>query len=944
MQRKVLLFPTYEQALFYRKSHAQVNSAGILNISVETPYTWLKDAWERFGDGTKLVSSLERAFIVKYLIQSAKGSEIASALAPTEGVISFVSRFFADVVGSEEYSHALNSQSDSFSKAEQLLLSLIDLYRDLLKERGLIEQGDALSILSKRSLPFSFEWGSSFEIPLCFQRFFSCVAPSLIDDIVTPVQVSKVSEPVQPLVLLATGPSAQNYLITKTVHRFLADFQNVRESRHSSVFIVSSQAQKLYSYLSRSLPFSDSEKTTCKLYASRPFEETDFGRCFMALKTFLLDESHDLAALLDYVNSPFSGIEPIRRAQVIALVRGNRTLSYEEAHAMIRMMSPHFDTFEELFQDCDASLVLDYFYDVAAEIPEKDQAFRAEQGSAISALRSVYEQARQWNLSPEDLDFALQGLRIDCSCEVSVKGKVEKKESQSTKNDFGVNPAHSCSTSFLEVGKTAEVFIVEPAKAEAFFGQHFDHVILCDLDSRFYSANERHDALTTLEKKMGIHSYQSNLQVKRKWFEQIKALAHSTFVCERVLNSGEDEDLYPSFLWDEYLSCYFAPGDSSDRNGLPTSFSKSNQMQCDEDFYDLNANCYFNYKDALSLKKTTQGVLIATDSSLNQLRPELFLSRSHTSLHSNESRINALKAEKLILSPSAIEAYLNCPYYWFISQRVRPQSPDEGFGPLEQGTFVHAVLEAFYKKLPSAVGQSRITKNNVDQAKTCFSEVFDEQLALQESLASTRYVPVSSLEKAQVKQLKQTLIKNLSVQARFLPEFSPVYTELELSSSDCFEYAGVIIRGRVDRVDVNSAQGQFVVIDYKGSVSGHDAGFDPDKNDSFVLPYKIQSLIYAQVLKQKLPERPVGALYFNYRAQENAHSVAGSYDDAFVNLSGFARSASSVKLNFNQYLSLVEEEVSKRLEDMKAGIIEQKPLCNESCKYCPVTTCPRRLS
>ena len=90
--------------------------------------------------------------------------------------------------------------------------------------------------------------------------FLGAFAPSLIDDIVTPVQISKVSEPVQPLVLLATGPSAQNYLITKTVHRFLADFQNARESRHSSVFIVSSQAQKLYSYLSRSLPFNDSEK------------------------------------------------------------------------------------------------------------------------------------------------------------------------------------------------------------------------------------------------------------------------------------------------------------------------------------------------------------------------------------------------------------------------------------------------------------------------------------------------------------------------------------------------------------------------------------------------------------------------------------------------------------------------------------------------------------
>jgi hypothetical protein len=29
---------------------------------------------------------------------------------------------------------------------------------------------------------------------------------------------------------------------------------------------------------------------------------------------------------------------------------------------------------------------------------------------------------------------------------------------------------------------------------------------------------------------------------------------------------------------------------------------------------------------------------------------------------------------------------------------------------------------------------------------------------------------------------------------------------------------------------------------------------------------------------------------------------------------------------------------------MKAGNIEQKPLVKESCKYCPVATCPRRLS
>lgn len=54
---------------------------------------------------------------------------------------------------------------------------------------------------------------------------------------------------------------------------------------------------------------------------------------------------------------------------------------------MIRLMSPHFDTFEELFRDCDASLVLDYFYDVAAEIPEKIK--HSEQNRVVQLARSV---------------------------------------------------------------------------------------------------------------------------------------------------------------------------------------------------------------------------------------------------------------------------------------------------------------------------------------------------------------------------------------------------------------------------------------------------------------------------------------------------------------------------------------------------------------------------
>ena len=48
-----------------------------------------------------------------------------------------------------------------------------------------------------------------------------------------------------------------------------------------------------------------------------------------------------------------------------------------------------------------------------------------------------------------------------------------------------------------------------------------------------------------------------------------------------------------------------------------------------------------------------------------------------------------------MLSPSAIEAYLACPYRWFVERRLRPEPLDECFGAAEKGTFAHGLREAF---------------------------------------------------------------------------------------------------------------------------------------------------------------------------------------------------------------------------------------------------------
>ena len=1030
VKRTVILFSTYEQALSYRKKIALSNPNGLFGINVETPYSWLVDTWERFGDGRVLISPLERAFAVKHILDSSDFD--FDSLSVTDGTISLISRFFADLLGSRELENALVKlnfalsdgylltgskhladledcveenrekcyEEHTFSDAELALLSLVSPYRKLLQEKGLVEPGDALTALSELDLPFEFEFGLLDELSLPFQRFFCSVAPSIIAQLETTTQITKTPDNVKPFLLLADGPSAQNTLITSAVlsaieERYNAEglntsvgycatevdscskaqlasdinaqrttdikaqlasdinaqsaadknlatidnicMEKVPDRRNASILIVSSDTQKLFEYVSNAYVSNavvhtpKCQITSFELRTATSFSETDFGRAFNALKAFLLNETHNIDALLDFVDSPFSGIDSIQAAQIVSAVHGDRLLSFEEAHAMIHLMSPHFDTFEELFHDSDASLVLDYFYDVATEIPGKDAAYRNEQGSAIFALRSVYEQARVWHLSPGEFDFALDGISIDSSCVVAI-------ESQNNKN---VN---------------FTILVVSPDKVKDYFGQSFDYVYLCDLDSRYYSADERHDALSTLEGKLGITQVSSQLQIKRAWFEQVKALATKSFICQRVLTSGEDEDIYPSFLWDEFVACYRVSDEELEEiDNLPT-FWENNSTRQSELQYDKNANCYFAHKEPRKLEHHSSG---RVSDSMDQY---LFL-----------SRIGQYDREKLVLSPSAIEQYVNCPYSWFVSQRLRPESPDEELGPLEQGTFVHSVFDEFYKTLPAVLGQARVTEDNLKQAQSYLCDVLDKQLTLQPDSQSTRYVPVTPMEKAEAEKLKQTLLTNLLVQSRLMPEFSPAYSEYVISPKDNCEYAGVIIRGRIDRIDVNAALGQYVVVDYKGGITGHDAGYDPDsfpsdnlssgvpnksseemsnsvEGNSFeglvqeAVPHKIQTLIYAQALRTFLPERPVGALYLSYRAQEYRNSVAGSYDDSFLDLTGFARRASAVKINFASYLSLVEGYVARRLDEMKAGNIEQKPLTKDSCKYCPVATCPRRLS
>ena len=172
------------------------------------------------------------------------------------------------------------------------------------------------------------------------------------------------------------------------------------------------------------------------------------------------------------------------------------------------------------------------------------------------------------------------------------------------------------------------------------------------------------------------------------------------------------------------------------------------------------------------------------------------------------------------------------------------------------------------------------------------------------------------------------------------------------------------LTGTVDRVDVD-AHGQAVVIDYKHkSDRGFAAEYDVFTKEGatatagFAMPRRVQSLIYGQVIRHAFPNLKVtGAVYL---CTKGAHELAGAVgEDALDNVFG-AHAPSSQRLprlavprafgfgrtdgsGMEALLDACEEAIAEQVSRMLAGDVEASPKDPESCRFCPVLNCERRL-
>lgn len=459
-------------------------------------------------------------------------------------------------------------------------------------------------------------------------------------------------------------------------------------------------------------------------------------------------------------------------------------------------------------------------------------------------------------------------------------------------------------------------------------------LIVCGLNSADRPVRAAEDARATLLAKLGAAVPADALASQRRRFRDALEAARDVVVLERALNGVGAEPRYPATLFEEAVDCY--------RSDVRSDAGMDRDLAIPEalvPYARTLAENRFVY-GACGVAEQPAGLvapLPRTGAIGEGMAPFITLPRG----------VESVTREGLDLSPSAIESYLDCPYRWFVQRRLSLDAPDEGFGSLERGTFVHEVLQVFYLRLREQ-GEPRVTTGNRERALALLDEVFDDVCAAQAlRRPGHRYVPADRRERDLREALRPQLARYVAAEASFLPGFAPAHLEWGYGQDGGVPYAGHWITGTVDRIDVDG-EGRAVVVDYKTSLGPayHLHGREEEPGASFALPRKMQALIYARVVERLLGVRVVGALYVNPLRQ----AVAGAFDARSLDAAavpGLDPARSRVPYgevgSFAELLARAEEEVARRLSALATGDVRPNPSDKDACRWCPAVICERRL-
>ncbi len=222
-------------------------------------------------------------------------------------------------------------------------------------------------------------------------------------------------------------------------------------------------------------------------------------------------------------------------------------------------------------------------------------------------------------------------------------------------------------------------------------------------------------------------------------------------------------------------------------------------------------------------------------------------------------------------SISQLETYAKCPYKYFAERILKLQpleEPTEDIEALEMGSLLHNILFKFYSQIKS----SGIVLNNASDEQFKFAEQLIYKIAEEVIDEANFHSPLTFYEKEKILGMNDD--RKNSILYKFLTEekenkdgYAPQHFEVSFGNVNNksgegnylsnINIGGVSVRGKIDRVDTDSQNQKFKVVDYK--LSGKKpTTLDLVEGISLQLPLYLlaaRELIKAQINKDFEPAR-----------------------------------------------------------------------------------------
>ena len=217
-------------------------------------------------------------------------------------------------------------------------------------------------------------------------------------------------------------------------------------------------------------------------------------------------------------------------------------------------------------------------------------------------------------------------------------------------------------------------------------------------------------------------------------------------------------------------------------------------------------------------------------------------------------------------SVSELERMASCSAAWFVERYLRPATIDKEIDRMMRGSILHAALQRFYQQLPSAIpGADRVDERNVEAAVSlmhdCVAQAVETGLRIDAGDLDRR-----ELEQGLQRDLEQLVRDEASSPSPFVPR------HLEVSFRSFELEPGVVVSGKIDRVDGDPMGARGIVVDYKSGAASSAA--EIRERDLLQLP------LYMLVLRDQLGLEPVGGIYVPVGGGRRARGMLRAGDES----------------------------------------------------------------